>query len=120
MRENEAKFRDYAETASDWPAGKSLVSRTALPELVIGQAGPWSDGKEAIAPKNSPRHSAPSCLFEGMTNSPEGQISPATGNASVPRKSESNAAKSWFVPPIVVPAFLMLLIVARAVYTAFS
>jgi len=55
-----------------------------------------------------------------MTNSPEGQISPATANASVPREPESNVAKSWFVPPIVVPAFLMLLIVARAVYTAFS
>jgi hypothetical protein len=55
-----------------------------------------------------------------MSNSPEGQISPATANASVSRKPESNVAKSWFIPPIVVPAFLILLIVARAVYTAFS
>jgi hypothetical protein len=54
-----------------------------------------------------------------MTNSPEGQISPTTANATISREPESNVAKSWFVPPIVVPAFLMLLIVARAGYTAF-
>jgi hypothetical protein len=39
-----------------------------------------------------------------MTNFPEGQISVATANASVPREPGSNVAKSWFVPPIVVPA----------------
>ena len=50
-----------------------------------------------------------------MTNSPEGQISPTMANVSV----KSNVAKSWFVPPIVVPAFLILLIVARAGYSAF-
>jgi hypothetical protein len=27
---------------------------------------------------------------------------------------------SWFVPPIVVPAFLLLLIVAQGAYLAFS
>jgi hypothetical protein len=64
--------------------------------------------------------SARSYLYTDMSNSPEGQISPATANASVSRKPESNVAKSWFIPPIVVPAFLILLIVARAVYTAFS
>ena len=48
-----------------------------------------------------------------MTNSPERRISPAM--ASAPGRPESDTAKSWFVPPIVVPAFLMLLIVARAV-----
>jgi hypothetical protein len=54
-----------------------------------------------------------------MTNSPEGQISPTTANASVFREPESNVAIRWFVPPIVVPAFLILLIVARAGYSAF-
>jgi hypothetical protein len=33
---------------------------------------------------------------------------------------ESDTAKSWFVPPIVVPAFLMVLIMARAFYSSFS
>ena len=28
-------------------------------------------------------------------------------------------SKSWFIPPIVVPAFLVLLVAARAVYLAF-
>jgi len=55
-----------------------------------------------------------------MTNSPEGQISPTMANVRVFREPESNVAKSWFVPPIVVPALLILLIVARAGYTAFS
>ena len=52
-----------------------------------------------------------------MTNSPEGRISIPT--ASSPARLESDTAKSWFVPPIVVPAFLMFLIVARAIYTAY-
>ena len=52
-----------------------------------------------------------------MANSPEGRISPPTANA--PARPESDTTKGWFVPPIVVPAFLMLLIVARAIYTAY-
>jgi hypothetical protein len=31
----------------------------------------------------------------------------------------SGTAKSWFVPPVVVPALLMILIIARAFYSAF-
>jgi hypothetical protein len=54
------------------------------------------------------------------TNSPEGQVSRTTANASGPREPESNVAMSWFVPPFVVPAFLILLIIARAGYSAFS
>ncbi len=55
-----------------------------------------------------------------MTNSPAGQISAATTIASAHTRFESDTAKSWFVPPIVVPAFLVLLIMARAFYSAFS
>jgi hypothetical protein len=51
---------------------------------------------------------------------PQGRVSPATTVASAPVLPENDTAKSWFVPPIVVPAFLMFLIVVRAVYTAFS
>jgi hypothetical protein len=53
-----------------------------------------------------------------MNNSPEGHLSAAT--AVAPAQPESDTAKSWFIPPIVVPAFLMFLIVVRTVYTAFT
>jgi hypothetical protein len=52
-----------------------------------------------------------------MTNSPEGRISASTAKA--PTRPESDTAKSWFVPPIVVPAFFLFLIAARAIYTAY-
>ncbi len=54
-----------------------------------------------------------------MTESPTSQFSAATTIASAHTRLESNTAKSWFVPPIVVPAFLMVLIMARAFYDAF-
>ena len=41
-------------------------------------------------------------------------------NPSTHAPLKSNTAKSWFVPPIVVPAFLMVLVIARAFYSAFS
>ena len=40
--------------------------------------------------------------------------------ASAPAQTEIDTARSWFVPPIVVPLFLMFLIVMRAVYNAFT
>lgn len=49
---------------------------------------------------------------------PEDRVPAAT--AVVPVHPKSDLAKSWFVPPIVVPAFLLLLIVARSVYAAFA
>ena len=55
-----------------------------------------------------------------MTNFPALQVNAATTIASAHNRPESHTAKSWFVPPIVVPAFLMILIVARAFYSAFS
>lgn len=55
-----------------------------------------------------------------MTNSLEGQAGPAPTIASAQNRLASDTAKSWFVPPIVVPAFLLLLIVARTLYSAFS
>jgi hypothetical protein len=36
------------------------------------------------------------------------------------RRPERDKATSWCVPPIVVPAFLTALIVARATYLAYS
>jgi hypothetical protein len=35
-----------------------------------------------------------------------------------PGRPERDKVISWFVPPIVVPAFLVVLIVARAAYLA--
>jgi hypothetical protein len=55
-----------------------------------------------------------------MTNSLERQAAAASTIASAHNRPESHTAKSWFVPPIVVPAFLMILIVARTLYSAFS
>jgi hypothetical protein len=36
----------------------------------------------------------------------------------VPRPPEAGEATSWFVPPLVVPAFLIALVVARVAYQA--
>lgn len=55
-----------------------------------------------------------------MTNSLEAQTAAAPTIASANNRLASDAAKSWFVPPIVVPAFLMILIVVRTLYSAFS
>jgi hypothetical protein len=35
-----------------------------------------------------------------------------------PRRLETGEATKWFVPPLVVPAFLVALIVARVAYQA--
>ena len=39
-------------------------------------------------------------------------------DGGAPRRPETGEATSWFVPPLVVPAFLIALIVARAAYQA--
>jgi len=60
------------------------------------------------------------CGKIGMINPREGQVDAAATIASAHNRPGTDTAKSWFVPPIVVPAFLMILIVARAFYSAFS
>ena len=55
-----------------------------------------------------------------MINPREGQVDAAATIASAHNRPGNDTAESWFVPPIVVPAFLMILIVARAFYSAFS
>ncbi len=52
-----------------------------------------------------------------MTNLTATQVNAAKTIASAYPPLTSNTAKSWFVPPIVVPAFLMVLIIARALYS---
>ena len=37
-----------------------------------------------------------------------------------PRRPDTGEAPSWFVPPLVVPAFLVALIVARVTYQALT
>lgn len=37
-----------------------------------------------------------------------------------PRRPNTGQATSWFVPPLVVPAFLVALIVARVAYQALT
>ena len=39
--------------------------------------------------------------------------------ALAPGRPESDKVTSWFVPPIVVPAFLISLVMARAAYVAY-
>jgi hypothetical protein len=39
-------------------------------------------------------------------------------DGGAPRRPETGAATSWFVPPLVVPAFLVALVVARVAYQA--
>jgi hypothetical protein len=70
--------------------------------------------KKEVAAAFSKQHPANS-----MTNSRGGQVDAATTIASAHNRSGADTAKRWFVPPIVVPAFLMILIVARAFYSAF-
>jgi len=55
-----------------------------------------------------------------MTKSLEGQAAAAPTIASAHNRQARDTARSWFVPPVVVPAFLMILIIARAFYSAFS
>jgi len=54
-----------------------------------------------------------------MINPQEGQFGAAPTIASAHNRPGTGAAERWFVPPIVVPAFLLILIVARAFYSAF-
>ena len=50
-----------------------------------------------------------------MTNLIDAQATPPVEAITKWKKAEI-----WFIPPIVVPAFLICLVVARAAYLAFS
>jgi len=61
-----------------------------------------------------------------MTNLTEAQTSPSSTaiarwetEGGSPGRPESDKVTSWFVPPIVVPAFLISLVMARAAYVAY-
>jgi hypothetical protein len=51
---------------------------------------------------------------------PSAAIARWENEGGAPGWPERDKVTSWFVPPIVVPAFLVALIVARAVYLAFA
>jgi hypothetical protein len=60
-----------------------------------------------------------------MSDSPNGRTPPPTGLKSEAGGSDLNVVAAgwfatWFVPPIIIPAFLMLLIAARAIYVAYQ
>jgi hypothetical protein len=45
-------------------------------------------------------------------------VAAAENEGGAPRRPETGEAMSWFVPPLVVPAFLVALVVARVAYQA--
>ena len=49
---------------------------------------------------------------------PSAAIARWENEGGAPGRPEHDRVVSWFVPPIVVPAFLVALIVARAAYLA--
>ncbi|HYK78287.1 MAG TPA: hypothetical protein VEU95_01605 [Micropepsaceae bacterium] len=45
-------------------------------------------------------------------------VAARANDGGAPRRRETGEATSWFVPPLVVPAFLVALVVARVAYQA--
>jgi hypothetical protein len=57
--------------------------------------------------------------FSDVTAAPSAAIARRENDGGAPGRPERDKkVVSWFVPPIVVPAFLVALIVARAAYLA--
>ena len=68
---------------------------------------------------------APTSTWANVTNPREVQtpqlpqpVAARENDGGAPRPPETGEATSWFVPPLVVPAFLVALVVARAAYQA--
>lgn len=68
---------------------------------------------------------APTSTWPNVTSPREVQtpelpqpVVPRENDGGTHRRPEIGEASSWFVPPVVVPAFLVALIVARVVYRA--
>ena len=61
-----------------------------------------------------------SCMtnFSDVKAAPSAAIARWENEGGAPGRPERVKVISWFVPPIVVPAFLVALIVARAAYVA--
>jgi hypothetical protein len=58
--------------------------------------------------------------FSDVKAPPSAAIARWENEGGAPGRPERDKATSWFVPAIVVPAFLVTLIVVRAAYVAFS
>jgi len=58
-------------------------------------------------------------LTEAQTSPPSTAIARWESEGGAPGRPESDKVTSWFVPPIVVPAFLISLVMARAAYVAY-
>ncbi len=56
--------------------------------------------------------------FSDVKAAPSAAIARWENEGGAPGRPERDKVVSWFVPPIVVPAFLVALIVARAAYLA--
>ena len=56
--------------------------------------------------------------FSDVKAAPSAAIAKWENEGGAPGWPERDKVVSWFVPPIVVPAFLVALIVARAAYVA--
>jgi len=58
--------------------------------------------------------------FSDVKAPPSAAIARWENEGGAPGRPDRDNVMSWFVPPIVVPAFLVALIVARAAYLAFA
>jgi len=68
---------------------------------------------------------APTSTWPNVTNPREVQMSQLPQSVTArendggsPRRPETGETTGWFVPPLVVPAFLVALVVARVAYQA--
>ena len=57
--------------------------------------------------------------FSDVKVVPSAAIARWENEGGAPGRPESDKVTYWFVPPIVVPAFLISLVVARAAYVAY-